>query len=260
MGVLNGSWWGVWWPWLLVWLATVAGLATVVTLIAREARRSRRDSAGPSLAITASCFYLHDRKVKDSFQMARYAAALRSEVEERVSKGAEVGVSADLLGLAGTEGRRQSNREVVRRYLEEAEPISMIGVVVAALEREHGVVHADLTRQTLRRNRALAAALATAYGSDRAPRSLPLEDIDAFVLIRGRFRKTSESPETTVFTAPYGDPADPTRGPRVRVACRTGGLRTDVPSGAFAARCLGKVGHWNPAEGLLEIDALAIFR
>jgi hypothetical protein len=250
---------------MLVWLATVAGLVAVVALVMREIRRSRQE-AGPSLAFTI-CFYLHDESVMDHFQMGRYAAALRREVEERVSRGTDVGVNADVLGLAGFDGGRQSSREVVSRYLEEAEPISVIGVVVAALEREHVVVHADLTRQAVRRNTALAKALDTAYGSDRVPHTVPLDDlVDPFVLIRGRFRKTDETdesgtPQAIELTARYGSPADPGQGPRVRVACRTSGLRSgDVPGGSFTARCLGKVRHWNAAEGVLEVDALAIFR
>nr|WSW41906.1 substrate-binding and VWA domain-containing protein [Streptomyces sp. NBC_01001] len=65
---------------------------------------------------------------------------------------------------------------------------------------------------------------------------------------------------STVFLAPYGDPADPSRGPRVRITCATEGLRNQVPRGTFLARCLGKVQEWNPEEGVLEVQAMAIFR
>ncbi|TDC77374.1 hypothetical protein E1283_07495 [Streptomyces hainanensis] len=246
---------------MLLWLGTAAGLLVLLGQILREIVRSRRDRGVPGLTF-AMCIYLHDRSVMDHFQMGRYTEALQKEVEQRDQRGAEMGVDAGVLGTGGTVGV-QGSREVVSRWLEVAEPISVIGVIVAALEREHVVVHADLLRRTVRRNEALVKTMGVAHGVGRLPEAVPLGDVDDFVLVRGRFRRseqTPDSPGTTVFTAPYGTDEDPTLTAHVRVTCRTTGLRTEVPSGAFSGRCLGKVGYWNPADGVLEVDALAIFR
>ncbi|WP_344175399.1 hypothetical protein [Streptomyces albidochromogenes] len=135
-------------------------------------------------------------------------------------------------------------------------------MVMDVLEERNVIVHVDLPGGTIRRNAALARALA-----DRPPAAgsgpqttVRLRDIDDFVLIRGRFRKISETPESTVFLAPYGDHEDPSRGARVRVTCATEGLRNEVPRGTFSARCLGKVQDWNAEDGVLEVQAMAIFR
>lgn len=57
----------------------------------------------------------------------------------------------------------------------------------------------------------------------------------------------------TVFTAPYG----PLATARIRVSCRTAGLREPVDS--FPALCLGKVGAWHPESETLDVRPLAIF-
>ncbi|MFF8837312.1 hypothetical protein [Streptomyces sp. NPDC015130] len=104
-----------------------------------------------------------------------------------------------------------------------------------------------------------SGGLASAY----ARGTVRLRDVGDFVLIRGRFRTTGEDSAdgpSTVFLAPYGDPADPSHGPRVRVTCATEGLRAQVPQGTFSARCLDRVQEWNAAEGVLEVQAMAIFR
>ncbi|MEV6396233.1 hypothetical protein AB0M39_15895 [Streptomyces sp. NPDC051907] len=257
MGVLSEQWWGVWWPWLLLWLSTALGL---VALVASAIAWLVRGRGGEGRDLTYSiCFYLHDRSVMDHYQMRGYAAALRKEVEQRTSDGRDGNIRASVLGLSAGGGRRD-NSEVVSKYLEVAEPISVIGTIMHVLEEEDVIVHADLVNQTVRRNVALAAGLASLGGTRSARDPVRLRDIEDFVLIRGRFRKISESPESTVFLAPYGDPDGAGETPRVRVTCATEGLRNEVPRGAFSARCLGKVQDWNADEAVLEVQAMAIFR
>ncbi|MET9520125.1 hypothetical protein [Streptomyces sp. NPDC002994] len=258
MGVLTEAWWGVWWPWMLLWLLTAAGAGALLVLAVLWLVRGRRDR---DQTLTYSiCFYLHDRSVMDHYQMRGYAAALRKEVEQRTSDSADGTIRAKVFGLSAGAGRKD-NSEIVSKYMEVAEPISVIGVIMDVLEEKNVIVHVDLAGETIRRNAALTRALAdqsrTASPSAQAVR---LRDIEDFVLIRGRFRKISESPESTVFLAPYGDPEDPSRGPRVRVTCATEGLRNEVPQGTFSARCLGKVQDWNAQDGVLEVQAMAIFR
>lgn len=251
------AWWGVWWPWMLLWLMTAGGAAALLVLAVNRLVRGGRGGRDLTYSI---CFYLHDRSVMDHYQMRGYAAALRKEVEQRTSDSKDGSVRAKVFGLS-TGGGRKDNREIVSRYMEVAEPISVIGLIVDVLEKNDVIVHVDLVTETVRRNAALARAAAGHRRSGASPaQSVRLRDIEDFVLIRGRFRKIGESPESTVFLAPYGDPDDPSSGPRVRVTCATEGLRNEVPQGTFSARCLGKVQDWNAADSVLEVQAMAIFR
>ncbi|MFI2369463.1 hypothetical protein [Streptomyces sp. NPDC018833] len=257
MGVFTEAWWGVWWPWMLLWLLTAAGAGALLVLAAHRLVRGRRGGRDLTYSI---CFYLHDRSVMDHYQMRGYAAALRKEVEQRTSDSKDGSVRAKVFGLSAGGGRKD-NSEIVSKYLEVAEPISVIGVVMNVLEKKDVIVHVDLVGETVRRNAALARALAGhPRSAASAAQTVRLRDIEDFVLIRGRFRKIGESPESTVFLAPYGDPDDPSAGPRVRVTCATEGLRNEVPRGTFSARCLGKVQDWNAGDSVLEVQAMAIFR
>ncbi|WP_245703308.1 hypothetical protein [Streptomyces lushanensis] len=259
------AWWSIWWPWMLVWLLTAAGLVALLVLTLTLLLGGRR--SGGQKIIPGICFYLHDRSVMDHYQMRGYTAALRKEVEQRTSDSKDGSVHAKVFGLTAGGGKRD-NSEIVSKYLEVAEPISVIGIIMDVLEEKGVIVHVDLVNRAVGRNGALDSALAAlpggGSGADSGPvasrRTVRLRDIEDFVLIRGRFRKISESPETTVFLAPYGDPENPAEGPHVRVTCATEGLRTEVGRGTFSARCLGKVQDWNAEDAVLEVQAMAIFR
>ncbi|MFE4632053.1 hypothetical protein ACFRJ1_01570 [Streptomyces sp. NPDC056773] len=254
MGVTSEAWWAVWWPWMLLWAATGTGLAALLAVALLGLVRARRAAAGD--LTDGICFYLHDRTVMDHYQMRGYTAALRKEVEQRTSDSKDGTVRAKVFGV-GADGGRRENTEIVSRYMEVAEPISVIGLIMKVLEEKRVIVHVDLPSRSVTRSPALLRTASTAARGE-----VRLRDIEGFVLIRGRFRATGEGPEggSTVFLAPYGDPADPAAGPRVRVTCATEGLRNQVPQGTFSARCLGKVQEWNPDEGVLEVQAMAIFR
>ncbi|MFE6837038.1 hypothetical protein ACFVFI_19675 [Streptomyces sp. NPDC057705] len=260
MGVTSEAWWAVWWPWMLLWAATGAGLAALLTAaVLRLVRLAGARRAAAQDITDGICFYLHDKTVMDHYQMGGYTAALRKEVEQRTSDSKDGTVRAKVFGL-GADGGRRENTEVVSRYMEVAEPISVIGLIMKVLEEKRVIVHVDLPSQSVTRSPAL---LRTASGTQGEVR---LRDIEGFVLIRGRFRATVDAgaaqdrADSTVFLAPYGDPADPTRSPRVQVTCATEGLRSQVPGGTFSARCLGKVQEWIPDEGVLKVQAMAIFR
>jgi hypothetical protein len=255
--VFSEAWWGVWWHWMLLWLMTATGAVALLAVTLYWLTRGRR-TGGQNLTYSI-CFYLHDRSVMDHYQMRGYAAALRKEVEQRTSDSRDGNIRATVFGMSAGGGRRD-NSEIVSKYLEVAEPISVIGIIMDVLEKKDVIVHVDLANQTVRRNEALTRGLAALHGSGGSQHTVRLRDIEDFVLIRGRFRKISESAESTVFLAPYGDPDDPARGPRVRVTCATEGLRNEVPEGTFSARCLGKVQDWNADDAVLEVQAMAIFR
>ncbi|MFF5447707.1 hypothetical protein [Streptomyces sp. NPDC012888] len=260
MGVTSEAWWAVWWAWMLLWTATFAGFAALLTVALLRVVRARRAAAGD--ITDGICFYLHDKTVMDHYQMSGYTAALRKEVEQRTSKGKDGTVRAKVFGV-GADGGHKENKEIVSRYMEVAEPISVIGVIMKVLEDKHVIVRVDLPSRSVTRSTALLRTASAAQGSVR------LGDVEGFVLIRGRFRAAAagaggaggtEGTDAIVFVAPYGDAADPARGPRVRVTCATEGLRIQVPQGTFSAHCLGKVQEWKPDEALLEVQAMAIFQ
>ncbi len=256
--MFSEEWWAVWWPWMLLWLCTAAGAVALVVLAGVLLLPRGRHSRDRNLTYSI-CFYLHDRSVMDHYQMRNYTAALRKEVEQRTSDSSDGTIRATVFGV-GAGGGRRDNQEIVSKYMEVAEPISVIGVIMDVLEARNVIVHVDLVNETVRRGAALTGALAAAGPVPRARGTVRLRDIEDFVLIRGRFRKISETDESTVLLAPYGDPEDASRGPRVRVTCATEGLRNEVPQGTFSARCLGKVQDWNATDAVLEVQAMAIFR
>lgn len=244
-------WWDVNWPWMTAWLATA--LAAVGLLAGRiSARRRRRPSE--KLVNGRTCLYLDDRTIMDQFQMNRYEVALRKEVEQRTRIGLTARILATL-PLVTPEATLDSSREVVTRYIEAAdEPITVIGLLVDGLERADAIVHANLRRGTVRRNTALAKVRAQ---HDRARPTRLSGTGEWFVLLTADFvREDGPGPTTTaptVFTAPYG----PRATARIRVSCRTAGLREPVDS--FPALCLGKVGAWHPDSETLDVRPVAIF-
>lgn len=156
------AWWDIWWPWMLVWLLTAAGLVALLALTLFRLLRDRRP--GSRRIIPGICFYLHDRTVMDHYQMRGYAAALRREVEQRTSDSKDGSVHAKVFGLSAGGGKRD-NSEIVSKYLEVAEPISVIGIIMDVLEEKDVIVHVDLVNRTVRRNGALVNALATLPGA-----------------------------------------------------------------------------------------------
>lgn len=255
MAVDRALWWSVWWPWAVVWIVTA--LAVVVALgVGLWAWRSRRRFT-PSREVPGLTIYLHEKSVMDLYQVGGYGDAMTKEVVDRV------GVTKDgkiaLKGLdMGVEGARQSGREVVKTYIEQYEPIAVVGVLLDALEAASGVVHVDLRDLSVRRNTALEQHLERHSAPTDVVR---LRRIDSYVSVKGVFRVASDGDGTTVFLAPFGDPDDPETGPQVRVECYNAGLRDDVvPEGGFQARCLGKVQAWRADDRQLVIRPIAMFQ
>ncbi|MBP2334665.1 hypothetical protein [Saccharothrix coeruleofusca] len=253
MAVDRGLWWSVWWPWAAVWLTTALALvvAAVVLVLAWRARHRY----APRAEVPGLTLYLDEKAVMDLYQVGGYGDAMAKEVVDRV------GVTKDgkiaLKGLdMGLEGARASGREVVKTYIENYEPIAVVGLLLDALESGDGVVHVDLRDRTVRGTPALVRAL-----GEESARTARLRRIDTYVSVRGVFRVAEEGSGTTVLLAPFGDPDDPEEGPQVRVECQSAGLRDDVvPDGVFNARCLGKVQSWKARDGELVIRPIAVFQ
>lgn len=257
MPVFSDSlWWELNWPWMVVWLTTAASLVTLLALLNGVRRRRRRPSK--RLVDGTTCLYLDDRKIMDAYQMNRYTTALRKEVEQRIRTSWTARLQMLVPSFSQADSNYERSREVVTNYIEVAEAISVIGLIVDGLERSNAIVHADLRRGTVRRN----AALAKTRSAGNRNELVRLSATDGgFVLLTGDFeRSEAGSSETrTVFTAPYG----PTATALVRLSCRTSGLRSQEDAepepGPFFALCLGKVRSWRPTDAVLEVRPLAIF-
>jgi hypothetical protein len=260
--VLNDPmWWDLWWPWMLLWLATAAACPVLAVLAARpwlrrHVRRRHRPGHGAEFLVTdRTCIYLDNRTIMDQYQMNRYAGALRKEVEQRTrtARAARLGIRS--VPFVSPGAAVENSRQVVTKYIEQAEAVSVIGVIVDGLERSAAIVHADLTAGTVRGD----AALTKAHPGDLVRGRIRLSATESlFVLLTGDFARDDDlsSASRTVLVAPYGH--SPALA-RVRVTCHTAELRTDLEPGPFPALCLGKVQSWKAADGVLEVRPLAIF-
>jgi hypothetical protein len=256
VGANSGMWLSVWWPWLLVWVGTAAlVVAAAVILAVHWTRHGRQRAPGHGNYIS---FYLDDDSVMGVYLQQRYKPALRQEVEEKISSGKDGRVTGGLRGLNMT-ASRNINREVFRRYIEEAEPITVIGIILDVLEKADDIVYVDLRKGEIARNRALTKTLGDSQ--DSSPQHFArLSEVDTYLSVMGFFNKETDDEGTTVFLAPYGEPDVPDHGPRVRIECVTSGLRRTVPRRPFQARCLGKVQNWDRRSGELVIEPIAIFQ
>ncbi|MGH3933279.1 MAG: hypothetical protein ACRDTF_25260 [Pseudonocardiaceae bacterium] len=249
--VFDAAWWGVWWPWLLVWGITTGSLVATVVIVVGHWRIHRADADAHHPGI---CFYLHNESVMDLYHQ-KHGAALRQEVQQRIttSRSFEGSAALSLLKASGGQG---VNHEVFRSYIEEEQPITVIGTIIDVLHQAGDIVDIDLLKKEVTGNRALDKALGA--DGDKRPTAVRLRGLKTFVSIFGEFRATDHgTSEVTTFEAPYGDPGD---GPQVYLTCVASGLRgAAVPAGTFQARCLGCVEGWDPGTRRLNVRPIAIF-
>jgi hypothetical protein len=244
----DSLWWSVWWQWLAVWTGTVLSLIAAVLIVIVQWRGQQQRSKQPPYV----SFYLHDQSVMDLYQY-QYRGALEQEVEARVGGRTQVRAGAGV-SMVNFGGSLERNREEFRKYLEIAEPITVIGILMDVLEDD--LIHIDLQR----------GSLVSAKNVDIRQRRIRLSELGArtYVLARGDFEASrgiiGTIGPTTTFLAPYGDRASASLHPMIRVRCASSGLRSEVPEGKFWARCLGTVQGWDRVNGQLVIDPIAIFK
>ncbi|MFB6893009.1 hypothetical protein ACFCX4_27280 [Kitasatospora sp. NPDC056327] len=277
-------WFGQWWPMLLLWATAVASLLH----LARCALLELRDKRLTGLDLTQGiCVYLDESAITDQFQMGRHAAALTQEVQHRITRGGSAQV--DVPGLPAGFGVERAE-EMITHYVQTRTPVEVIGVLLKIIERDHGIIRANLKNGTVRRSPALVKLLGELGRADPMPRSTQLSHAEDYVLVKGRFRlaaRTSDTPSGfTVFLAPYGGTAAPgtpgtdapgasgtsgtgltgaagtSGGPaaHVRLVCANPGLRKNWPTGEFSGSCLGKIRGWNGEDGALDVHPVAIFQ
>lgn len=245
---------------VLTVIAIIAACAAAMLYCAHGRRRLRVLSAWKH-PTPGFCFYLDEDAAMDIY-LARDYPYLQREVERRTHRNIVLALLSRLSPIHV--GVRYGQQEITK-YFEDAGPITVIGRIIRALDKENDIVYVNLIDRTIAPTAGLRRALEPPNGdrveqTDRAR----LRDLEAaaFVSVEGRFWVTAKSEKSTTFTVPYGDPNRPSSDqPKVSVTCVTEQVRgQDVPEHAFRARCLGKISR-NPDTGDLTISpVLAIFR
>ncbi|MFI9809303.1 hypothetical protein ACIHEJ_33985 [Streptomyces sp. NPDC052301] len=259
MAVLDGTWWSAWWGAMTWWLAALAGLLVLAGYALRRGiAQLRKGPQDPNYLP----LYLDNDAVMGLFKMGNYRTALRKEVEERRIRNAGCLAVIPLVSLLFkvTGG---SSTEVVAKYVEKSEPISVIGLLLSVLRRGDALVEVRLRPDagTVTPNRALVRELARGSAGGVPAPAVPLSEIGEFVMVTGRFERRGPRGDTLVMRAPYGD-----GGPaaHLRVVLRGDGLLTPdraLPEGQFQAHCLGKVTSWDPeAREIVLQYPVAVFR
>ncbi|WP_436491849.1 hypothetical protein [Actinokineospora sp. HUAS TT18] len=252
MAVFDAAWLQIWWPWLLLWFTEIALVATAVTIALRHWRRARTPATPTGHGVS---FYLDEQFVLRLYRQfgGKYRAALTQEVEERISEADETAVSAEVSAVkVGKKGT--NNSEVFRRYIENNDAITVIGLIIDVLEDADDIIYVDLRKRDVVSNRALTKTLD--IEDEATPLWVRPRELGSFVSLRGRFRLVEKSKETAVFQAPLGDSAD-----EVVLRCAAKGLSgVTVPAAEFPARCLGQVQEWDSETRTLTVHPIAIFR
>ncbi len=242
MGVDRALWWSVWWPWAVVWIVTVVAVVVAVGVFLFAWRARHRFA--PPREVPGLTLYLNGKSVMDLYQVGGFGDALVKEVTDRVGTTKDGKVA--LPGLRDTGAGISTGREVVKTYLERHEPITVVGVLLAALEATGSLVHVDLAEQTVVRGPAMDRV---AHGA-----AVTLRKLNSYVSVKGEFELAEEGKGVSVFVAAVGDD-----GVRVRVECQADGL-DDVPEGPFDAICLGRVQAWRAEAGELVVRPIAMFQ
>ncbi|MEU3528953.1 hypothetical protein AB0E62_34730 [Streptomyces sp. NPDC038707] len=248
----DGLWWDINGYEMAVWLATAVCLLGMLILLLRRLRH--RGDPSRHVVGDTMCIYLDDRSIMDVYQLNRYAEALRQEVEHRVSRSGGAEFTVPMLSSLTSKADVRHSSEVVTKYIDTHEPISVVQVLIDGLSRSNAVVTADLRQRTVDRDAALRLALTGRSDS----RTLRLSDISGrFVLLSGSFTRdaTASSGGHVTFTAPYGDHPS---AARVRLRCREEGLRLEQ-SDKRPRVCLGVVIGWVAEDAVLDVQPLAVF-
>lgn len=179
---------------------------------------------------------------------------LRQEIERTFLRTADAKLSGELANLQASVGRSRSE-EIISRYVDDAEPLTVIRAVREALENAHAIVRVHLTDREVTQNRALARA---ARGTE-ARGKIQLTALDTeYVLLRGKFRRVRAPASKVGFTAPYGT-SMVSDGPRVQFQCREDDMLLEIPTTPFKARCLCHVDEWNSTEQTLSVRPIAFY-
>ena len=250
MGVVDGFWWSVQWPWMLLWIVTAAGLVSSAGLLMAGHRRDRRRRRADAYPVTGFCVYVNTEFLTDTGDEPQQGVQVEKKETVTGRLGASIGFP--FFG-SGADGGREVSVETVRSYVEEGSLLKAISALMEVLNARDKVIYVDLGEGRVARNHAVVNALATSRDGGGAIRLSTLRD---FVWIEGDFTRVAGdgTPDRTVFRVPYGPDAD------VEIACVTDELRRETPGNAFRARCLGVVETWDQDGGRLYVEPIAILK
>jgi hypothetical protein len=254
VGVVDGFWWSVQWPWMLLWIATAAGLMSSAGLLVAGHRRDRRRRLADAYPVTGFCVYVNAEFLTDSVG-DQLQQGVHVEKTETVTGRLGASVGLPFLG-SGADGGREVSVETVRSYVEDGSLLKAVSTLMEVLNARDKVIYVDLDEGRVIRNHAAVNVLATARDGGGTIRLSALRD---FVWVEGDFTRVpgEDTPGRTVFRVPYGPGPD---GAQVEIACVTGELRRETPGKAFRARCLGVVETWDPDGGRLHVEPIAILK
>lgn len=252
---VNDMWWTVFWPWALVWALTVAavlgGLGILVALALRW-RRTRGRTRHPTPGISV---YMDKAEVIGLYLRDTYRPAMSREIEEQITSTTSAKLAAELYGL-GAEAGREVNQQVATKYVDQANPVAVIRIVIDVLEEKGDIIYVDLLDGVVEPDRSLHKKLPSRRGV-----SLPFTDLarpDAYISVWGSFdllERTDDNRAVFASSAPGGDEAA-----RVVFRCPIDQISTeDMLAGPFMARCLGRIRRWDPDSRKLSIRPIAVF-
>jgi hypothetical protein len=246
---------------MLLWTGTVAAMVAAVGIVITHWRRHRKATAARG---HGSAFYLNSDRIMDLYrQLGRnHGVTGQQDVEVTISKDQEAKIMARIVQseAGGSHGMR---REEHRRYTEEPlQPITVIGAVIDVLDAAGDIVNVELDEPVGTARRAIGKI---SPGKNVVRRNtVRLSDVPnlSLVSVYGKFRLASSNDSAPTFLAPYGGSTGHAENAYVQVNCPVQGLRDPnaVPTGRFRARCIGHVQDWNPQQGRLVLDPIAIFR
>jgi hypothetical protein len=246
---------------MLLWTCTVAATVVAAGIVITHWRRHRKATAARG---HGSAFYLNSDRIMDLYrQLGRnHGVTGQQDVEVTISKDQEAKIMARIVQseAGGSHGMR---REEHRRYTEEPlQPITVIGAVIDVLDAAGDIVNVELDEPVGTARRAIGKI---SPGKNVVRRNtVRLSDVPnlSLVSVYGKFRLVSSNDSAPTFLAPYGGSTGHAENAYVQVNCPVQGLRDPnaVPTGRFRARCIGHVQDWNPQQGRLVLDPIAIFR
>ncbi|MEV6631693.1 hypothetical protein AB0M54_13180 [Actinoplanes sp. NPDC051470] len=195
---------------------------------------------------------VRDRAVPDTDRVPLYPAQQMLADPEFIPTNAKL--AADLYGFVA-EAERGVNQQVATKYVDNADPVAVIKIVMDVLEDKGDVIYVDLLDGVVEPDRTLRERV-----SSRGGGSLPFAELarpGAYVSVWGSFDLFERTGEHVLFAAspPGGDKAA-----RVVFRCPIGEISTeDMLAGPFMARCLGRVRSWDSTDRELSIRPVAVF-
>ncbi|MEV6589465.1 hypothetical protein [Streptomyces acidicola] len=255
MGVIDSQWWGLWWPWVVVWFLTASLWGSLLAYGLVHLRRRRLRSRRGKGTLRGMCFYLDEPKVKGLVDTGGILHADEEEIEDSTKVTRGIGVGGNVRVGSG-QARRDQTSERVTRYLRENTPMKVIGLLMDRMREEDVVVRADLRTGRLVPDGALADRMRESHTGEAALTAVPPEH---FVSVTGLFSGSPADGLGIVLRAPYGD-GEPAA--HVKISCESDWVRREIMVGryygkTFQARCLGQVLDWDAGE--LTLEPIAIF-